>query len=200
MGLSAKSQGLAVNRVANVLTKNWVLNTLTRLQTASPLTVLGGGSVYVVGDPILNSFEGFADRVPGVPVYLHGSTIPGGIQLNPAAFQKVPVDAHGNATRNGDSGRNAYRLFGLHEFDLGVGRKFVITERMGLEFKAEAFNILNTPNFADVQNTFGQAHFGQAQATAASFNGGLYGGNGGLNPVFQSGGARNLQLTARISF
>jgi hypothetical protein len=150
----------------------------------------------------LNSYTGFADLIPGVPVYLRGSTgtngkaIPGGIQLNPAAFVNLPINSSKIPLRDGNSPRNAYRLFGLHEFDLSAGRKFPITERVALEFKAEAFNILNTPTFANPANTIGAANFGQAQNTYSGYNGGA----GGQNTVFQSGGPRNLQLTARVSF
>ncbi len=204
VGLSLKPKGLTSERLLRVATNGWIVNTFTRLQTASPLSVLSGvGFHNNIAD--LNSYTGFADRVPGVPAYLHGSTgtngkpIPGGIQLNPAAFINLPVDANSLPLRDGNSGRNAYRLFGLHEFDLSAGRKFALTERIGFEFKAEAFNILNTPTFANPVVTVGSANFGQAQNTYAGYYGGN-GGGGGLNTVFQSGGARSLQLTARVSF
>jgi hypothetical protein len=86
----------------------------------------------------------------------------------------------------------------LNEFDLSAGRRFPVTDRIGFEFKVEAFNVLNTPNFANVDTTLGQVNFGQGQNTAAGYNG--IAGGGGLNTVFQSGGPRNLQLTARLSF
>jgi hypothetical protein len=198
VGLSLKARGISRTRVASLITNGWVLNTFTRLQTASPLSVTSQATIGAT----INDFQGFADRVSGVPVYLHsaiganGKRIPGGVQLNPAAFVNPPEDSNGDLLRDGDSGRNAYRMFGVHEFDLSAGRRFSITERVGLEFKAEAFNILNTPTFADVGSLVGEANFGQAQNTYAGYNG----GNGGLNSTFQLGGARNIQLTGRITF
>jgi hypothetical protein len=200
-GISFTPKAISGPEAVRILTKGWVLNTFTRLQTASPLSVFSdiGYGEYLSA---LNSYVGFADRVPGVPVYLRGArganghVIPGGIQLNPSAFTNLPVSTTGEPLRDGNSGRNAYRLFGLREFDLSAGRRFQLTERLGLEFKAEAFNILNTPTFADVETTLGEANFGQAQNTYAGYTG----GNGGLTSAFQIGGPRNMQLTARITF
>ena len=47
--------------------------------------------------------------------------------------------------------------------DLAVRRDFPIHERLKLQFRAEAFNVFNHPNFGDhqsvtsVRTTFGQA-------------------------------------------
>ncbi|WP_216847016.1 TonB-dependent receptor [Granulicella sp. L60] len=201
-GMSLRPKGMSESKLLKVVSTGWVVNTFIRLQTATPLSVFA--TIYTVD----NSNQGFADRVPGVPVYKHGpstgvcavteSCIPGGVQLNPAAFADPPRDPVTLALlRDGDSGRNAYRLFGLHEFDLSTGRKFAVTERVGFEFKAEAFNILNTPTFANVQTGLDfNTNFGQAQNTYSAFTG----GNGGQNSTFQLGGARNIQLTGRLTF
>ena len=58
-------------------------------------------------------------------------------------------------------------MFGLKEFDLSAGRSFDIKDNVTFTFKAEMFNLPNTPNFADVQTLFGNANFGQAQNTYA---------------------------------
>lgn len=196
-GISLKSRPLGSEYVLRSVTKGWELATFTRLQSAFPLTV----RVLSYPGPLINSIANFADLVPGVDPYLrggigsNGKTIPGGIQLNPAAFTTPPENAQGQYLRDGDSGRNRYRLFGLHQFDLSAGRDFPITERMTLKFKVEAFNLFNTPAFSDVEATVGYANFGQAMNTYAGASAG-----GSLNPVFQSGGPRNIQLTARIVF
>jgi hypothetical protein len=41
-----------------------------------------------------------------------------------------------------------------------VGKTFRITERLGLEFRAEVFNISNTPPLNDPNGSFGAAAFG----------------------------------------
>jgi hypothetical protein len=41
-----------------------------------------------------------------------------------------------------------------------VGKTFRVTERMRLEFRAEAFNVSNTPPLNDPNGSFGSAAFG----------------------------------------
>jgi hypothetical protein len=47
----------------------------------------------------------------------------------------------------GMTGRNAFRGPGAWNLDMGVGKKFKLTERLGLEFRAEGFDIFNHHNF-----------------------------------------------------
>ena len=48
--------------------------------------------------------------------------------------------------------------------DLAVRREFPIHERLKLQFRAEAFNIFNHPNFGAVNGNPGTSTFGQATA------------------------------------
>ncbi len=47
----------------------------------------------------------------------------------------------------GDSGRNILSSPGTRNLDLKIGKFFPVTQRSQLEFRAEFFNALNTPNF-----------------------------------------------------
>ena len=47
----------------------------------------------------------------------------------------------------GNVGRNAVRGPGTFNFDLELRREFAITERFRLQAIADAFNLLNHPNF-----------------------------------------------------
>lgn len=47
----------------------------------------------------------------------------------------------------GNAGRNTVRGFAFYQADVGVSKRFVLTERFGLQFKAEVFNELNKSNF-----------------------------------------------------
>ncbi len=74
--------------------------------------------------------------------------------FNTAAFSAAPQFVIGN------SSRNPVRGPGLQNADLMIGKTFRITERLKLEFRAEAFNVSNTPPLADPNGSFGNAAFG----------------------------------------
>src|SRR5260370_23116573 len=69
--------------------------------------------------------------------------------FNKAAFSLQPPEDH----RQGDFGRNVLRGFGATQADVGLQRQFHLTERMGLRFRTEFFNIFNHPNFANPNYT-----------------------------------------------
>src|SRR6185369_3899145 len=54
----------------------------------------------------------------------------------------------------GNSSRNPVRGPGLQNADLMVGKTFRVTERVRFEFRAEAFNVSNTPAFNDPNGSF----------------------------------------------
>src|SRR6185437_820682 len=132
--------------------------------------------------------ESRPDRVPGVPAWILSREAPGGRMLNPAAFS-IP-----SSSRQGTESRNDIAGFGLTQFDLSLQRKFPLTERVGLELRADAFNLLNHPNFA---NPLGFVEFGSLFLNSTRM---LNEGLGGLSPLFQEGGPRSLQLSLKLTF
>jgi len=60
----------------------------------------------------------------------------------------------------GNSSRNPVRGPGLQNADVMIGKTFRITERLNFEFRAEAFNVSNTPPLNDPNGSFGSAAFG----------------------------------------
>ena len=129
------------------------------------------------------------DLVPGEPFWVSDPTAPGGKSLNPTAFSAP------STVRQGTEGRNDIPGFGLVQVDLSISRKFPITERVNLQFRADAFNVFNHPNFANPSGYFQFGAFGLQSQTM--LNQAL---GGGLNALFQEGGPRSLQLSLRVSF
>jgi hypothetical protein len=128
------------------------------------------------------------DIVPGQPVWVSSSAAPGGKMLNANAFVAPPAGAQGN------EGRNTIPGFGLTQVDLSLGRKFALTERIMLEFRTDAFNVFNHPNFTNPLAYIGSLP--DYLSSQAMLNQGL----GGLNPLFQEGGPRSLQLSLKLVF
>lgn len=81
--------------------------------------------------------------------------------LNKAAFAT-------QATGFGNSGRNILTAPGMFNLDFSVAKVTAITEKAGIQFRAEAFNILNHPNFAQPVNQTTSSQFGQITATRAA--------------------------------
>ena len=79
--------------------------------------------------------------------------------------------------------------------DLAVRREFPIHENLKLQFRAEAFNIFNHPNFGSINPNFGTAPttFGQATGTLAN-------SLGVLSPLYQMGGPRSMQFALKLVF
>jgi hypothetical protein len=199
----------------SLLTKDWSIDTVIVARTGFPFNAT---LTSVSLDPGGNATTR-PDRVAGQPLYLYGAQCaselqasgglgnlapgepcPGGKGLNPSAFS-MP-----STIRQGTEGRNDILGFGLTEVDLSVGRQFPITERINLQFRADAFNILNHPNFANPagpmsQNSNGVLVFNGGGVAGTMLNQGLSSGlGGGLSPLFQEGGPRSLQLSLRLSF
>jgi hypothetical protein len=173
------------SRPIAVLTKDWSLNTVIVARTGFPFNAV------VFAPSVLGTAFSRPDLVSGQPEWISVAGAPGGKILNINAFS-VP-----STPTQGTEGRNDIRGFGLTQVDLSVGRKFPIRERLSLQFRADAFNVLNHPNFA---NPYAYIQFGPSYlASTQMVNQGLSGGTG-LNPLFQEGGPRSLQLSLKLTF
>jgi hypothetical protein len=184
-------------KTAEIVLHNWSIQGIFEARSALPFDVFA--SV-----PLFNSdprFDGTprANIVPGQPFFLYSSSFPGGKAANPAAFKGLEPNQV-----QGDLGRNRLRGFGLSQFDFSLMRRVPIKDKAAIEFRIEAFNIFNHPNFANpnsdwFNNYIGAPKFGQSASMFGTSLGG--GGNqGGLNPLFAMGGSRDLQLALRIEF
>jgi len=65
-----------------------------------------------------------------------------------------------DSVRLGNASRNPVVGPGYQTLDVMVGKEFPITEGVRLEFRAEAFNVTNTPPLAAPNTSFGNTAFG----------------------------------------
>jgi TonB-dependent Receptor Plug Domain. len=172
------------NRFVSALLKDWSADVRVFARTAAPVNIVGTTGF----DPGTGANLDYQpNRVLGQPLYLDDPNAPGGRRINPAAFEAAGEGQQGNL------GRNVVRGFGAFQTDIALRREFPFGERVRLQFRAEAFNVFNRANFGSFYNQLADPLFGTA---ANTLNGQL----GGLNPLYQVGGPRSMQLALRLHF
>jgi carboxypeptidase family protein len=95
-----------------------------------------------------------------------------------------------------ESGRNYLYRSPINSLDMSLAKRFRIKEKVGLEFRLDAFNALNHTQFNDVNATFNGA-LGATTPTNLASEIGNPTGFGGVQTVRPP---RNLQLSARVQF
>ena len=174
---------LAKSRAAAMFANDWSLDLIGVARSGFPFNA----RIFVVS-PVLGFAYVRPDLVAGQSKWISNPAAGGGQSLNPAGFVKPP------AGQQGTEGRNDLPGFGLTQFDFSVAKKLILSERLRLQFRADAFNILNHPNFT---NPGALVFSGPSQQKSRQM---LNQGLGGLNPLFQEGGPRSLQLSMRLTF
>ncbi|MGH9773958.1 MAG: TonB-dependent receptor domain-containing protein [Candidatus Acidiferrales bacterium] len=133
--------------------------------TVSPILELSSGRPFniLVGSDVNQDFQSNTDRPSVVPVGTPGSVQSPFIK-NVAFFPATkcdtiipPLTVGGVTTPisppfgcTGNLGRNAFTSPGFFDLDMRISRRVPITERFSLEVIADAFNLLNRFNAADV--------------------------------------------------
>jgi hypothetical protein len=131
----------------------WAFNAIASLQSGMPVTVTQATN--------FNAFAGFALQRPmlvGDPA-LAADQRTTERYFNTNAFATTPQFAIGNASRNPVRGP-AYR-----NLDVALVKHTKFGEKTDLEFRAEIFNLTNTPAFAQPNGSFGSPAFGSITST-----------------------------------
>jgi|HubBroStandDraft_4_1064222.scaffolds.fasta_scaffold03265_3 hypothetical protein len=196
LALNFQTSSAGSSRWMRALTHGWVLANRFSAQTGYPLSVQQ--TEVFLPNGVLAIYQ--PDRLPGVPIYLHGSAadlngepVPGGWRLNPAAFAAVPVDANGVPIRQGNLGRNYVRNPGFWALNTAVQRSFPIHEALHLVFRVDAFNIFNHPNLGNADNRLSDSTFGQLNIYSPTTI-------GSSNALYAMGAPRSLQFSLKLQF
>jgi len=140
---------------ASMLAGDWQMNGTFSAYTGTPFTVTASGaSLNAPGngqtaDQVKTDVEKLGNIGRGAQFY------------DPTAFRAV------TEARYGTSGRNILRSPGVINTDLAIYRTFRLTERFGLQFRAESFNATNTPHFNAPSADASGANFLQVTSAAA---------------------------------
>ncbi|MGH9666304.1 MAG: TonB-dependent receptor domain-containing protein, partial [Bryobacteraceae bacterium] len=143
--------GNTSNRLARAVLGGWQVNAISTLQSGQPIalsaSVTGGGNRPNV--------------VPGVSAALSDPTL--AAWFNTAAFSSPAPYTWGNVSRTLPNVLGP----GLTNVDFSVMRSFPILERYRLQFRAEAFNLLNTAQFNPPGNAINSSTFGVVTSTTS---------------------------------
>ena len=132
----------------DLLGGGWRFAGIVRLQSGSPLAVTQATN--------LNAFAGFGIQRPNRirDPHLPGAERTTARYFDTGAFAEAPQFTIGTSSRNPVSGP------GYRTLDVMAGKILPLGERFAMEFRAEAFNLTNTPPLGAPNGSFGTAAFG----------------------------------------
>jgi hypothetical protein len=147
----------------------WQTSGIFVAQSGTPITILDDNAGAVYGNyPFENRAQLSGTARPSTSGSLYSRVI--GQYLNPAAFTSAPEAPNGTSpadTDFGNSGVGLVRGPGQRNIDMALERAIPIVESQSLHFRAEFFNLTNSSNFANPNNTVSSgASFGIITATS----------------------------------
>jgi hypothetical protein len=212
--------------------KGWQLTSIITLQSGQPWTVLDTGNSISgtdeTGNPAYGGerwdFSGrpsdFTSGPTPIPFFIATPTDPNPYPAACLAAANTPAlmaslnnfgcYAKGVSALTppaagtfGTMGRNLFRDSGFRTWDFSVLKNFQIKERFTFQFRAEIFNLLNHPLFANPyggQNGFGGGAYDDPSAPGLFGCGCATPDVAASNPVVGSGSNRAIQLGLKILF
>jgi Carboxypeptidase regulatory-like domain/TonB dependent receptor len=140
------------NKVADAIIGGWQLNGILTLNSGSPYDVQ---APYQIANT--NNISG-VERANVV-----GNPYKGVTKLNPINVNAFALPA---PYTFGDMARNSLRSDWHKNLDLSLFRNFKTSDTTHLQFRAEAFNVTNTPVFSIPDNQMTDPNFGVVSSTA----------------------------------
>lgn len=128
------------------------------------------GSLMLSGSP--EKFTGttsvFNSSVLGAPASLAGGAQACNLNIEGGPGNQCFTIGPSGGTLFGDLGRNVVHGPFDQNWDMYLSKKFPLTERFSLTFRAEAFNVFNHPNFVLNNTAFGFPSFGIYSSTVGN--------------------------------
>jgi hypothetical protein len=146
---------------ADKMVSGWGVNGITTFQRGFPLKITNSGTTSLEAAN-LGVGNVRPDYIAGCGKSSGGGHITNWFNTN--CFAAPPEWGFGNEPRVDAS----LRAPGVNNFDFAVFKRTSLTERVGLEFRAEFFNIFNHPYFSPPATGFGAPGFGQITTTVGA--------------------------------
>ncbi|MGO9515906.1 MAG: carboxypeptidase regulatory-like domain-containing protein [Candidatus Korobacteraceae bacterium] len=134
---------------------NWQISSIFIARTGFPVNLTTSGT-----GPDGNTNSQRPNLVPGQPLYSAGGT------FNPSAFctpgTEDPLYPGGTCPSGfGGIPRNFLRGPGVWQSDWALSKRFPVTERVQVQFRAEVFNVFNRAQFANPDGLISASDFGR---------------------------------------
>ncbi len=174
-----KKFGANMNRAVDIIAGNWHANGFLTLRTGPPYTIAG------------TSCQGTWNRcLPDLVAGHNPNAAPSGGRIPGTNGQWFDISAFAVAAplTGGNLGLQSNTAPPTRTLDFSVFKDFRFTERFRMQFRGEAFNIANTPQFSQPDASLGDSK--------------LAGGNGNFGKVLStiSGTERHVQFSLRLQF
>jgi hypothetical protein len=160
----------AAEFLPKLLGRGWQLTSLVQARGGLPFPIALSG-------PFLGIDQIRPNYVSGQSIRPANYSVPSN-QLNRNAF--VAPSKYGNVPRNAGRGP------GFTQIDVGISKTSEITERFRVQLGAQAFNLMNHPNFANPDGLLSDANFGKSTSTIGTLVG--------------TGTSRQMQLFMKLIF
>jgi Carboxypeptidase regulatory-like domain/TonB-dependent Receptor Plug Domain/TonB dependent receptor len=141
--------------ISNVIAGGWQIQPIVQLRSGFPFSVSAGSGSCTCGTYVPQRANLAPGRTSGrisnrTPLHWFDST----------AYVTPAAGVQGTVTRN------TLRGPATAEFDFSALKNFAITERLTAQFRAEAFNIINHPNFGNPSANISTGNVGTITATS----------------------------------
>ena len=148
---------LSDSRLASALAGGWTITGISTLQKGRPIDLSAPNNTNSMGGGSRPNNNGQSANLPGSERSLNR-------WFNTSVFSQPEPFTFGNTGRLLPDVREP----GITNFDFSVHRSFPIRESVSLQFRAEMFNMFNTPQFGRPNGGFGNVQFGTINSQANS--------------------------------
>ena len=155
-----------MSKATDALVGGWRVTGIISVHSGLPFKVVTGADIANTGT---------GNQFPN----LVGNPVPSGFNQSQRDWFNTSAFADPAAYTYGNLGNNTLRGPGYFDLDFGLTKQFKFTETKYLEFRGEAFNILNHTNLNNPDNTMTDPTFGE---------------------ILSAGTSRDVQLSLKVFF
>ncbi|HUP03027.1 MAG TPA: TonB-dependent receptor [Bryobacteraceae bacterium] len=145
-------KALLADGLASKIFGGWSLSGIAGARSGLPINITVSRKAAAMPDG--NTSSQRPNYVLGQSLYAANQSIPT-VWFNPAAFATPANGTWGNLGRYDGRGPNNY------EIDTGLQKRFRVSERVALNFRASAFNLFNNPQWSNPSGNSSSSNFGK---------------------------------------